>query len=221
MNILYEDKDIVVAEKPAGLPVQTRNINQVDMVSILKNHLSGKTGGEPYLGIIHRLDQPVRGILVFALNEKAAGSLSKQIAERRFEKHYYAVVEGILDSKERIELKDYIAKTKENTAKIVNKGVKDAKEAVLFYTVLDTDAENKQTLLDIELMTGRFHQIRAQLSNAGFPIEGDIKYGAKPDNGIQNRAIKLCAYHLCFDHPQTGKRMEFCLDVREGFEFHH
>lgn len=218
MNILYEDKDIIVVEKPAGVPVQTFSIAQKDMASELKKYLYSKTGKEPYLGIIHRLDQPVRGLLVFSLNEKAAGSLSRQIAESGFDKRYYAVVEGVMDLQERTVLEDYLVKTRENTARVVNKEFKDAKKAILAYTVTDIDYDKKLSLLDIELMTGRFHQIRAQLSNAGYPILGDVKYGAKTRE--PDRSIKLCAYHLSFDHPRLSRRMEFDIDMLDDFNIH-
>lgn len=212
MNILYEDKDIIVVEKPAGMPVQTSSITQKDMVSELKNHLHAKNGGS-YLGVIHRLDQPVKGIVVFAVNEKAAGKLSRQISAGIFDKHYYAVVEGIIEPHERKVLEDHLIKTKENTAKVAAKGTKDAKKAVLSYTVTDINRDKEITLLDIELMTGRFHQIRAQLSHAGHPIVGDVKYGAK--TAEPDRSIRLCAYRLSFEHPRTGKKMDFELDIRK------
>lgn len=219
INIIYEDNDIIVVEKPAGMPVQTRSITQRDMVSELKNHLNGKNGKEPYLGIIHRLDQPVRGIVVFAKNEMAAGELSRQISRECFDKRYYAVVEGYIEDKEQMVLEDYLIKTRDNMAKVVQKGTKDAKKAVLAYTVLDKDRNKDMTLLDIELKTGRFHQIRAQLSNICHPIAGDVKYGAKPDKNAE-RTIALCAYHLGFDHPLKSKRMDFDLDVINEYRIH-
>ena len=210
MNIIYEDKDIIVIEKPAGMPVQTGKIAQKDLVSELKIYLHEKCNGETYLGIIHRLDQPVRGILVFALNKITAGELGRQIADEGFDKRYYAVVEGIVDVKGKTVLEDYLIKTRDNMAKVVDKSYKDAKKAILEYSVIKTDMNRQRTLLDIELMTGRFHQIRAQLSNMGHPIVGDLRYGAGScENGLPDRAIGLCAYHLGFKHPGTGRRMDF------------
>ena len=220
LNILYEDKDIIVVEKPVGMPVQTRNIVSRDMVSELKNYLSAKSKSpNPYLGIIHRLDQPVRGLLVFALNEKAAGSLSRRMSAGGFNKKYHACVEGIVESGEDWQvLIDHLIKDKD-TARIVDKDKKDAKRAELKYRTIKTDAERDETLLDIELITGRFHQIRAQLSNMGHPITGDVKYGArvhesgeKEGMGITfKRSIGLCAYQLSFTHPRTGEKMEYHL----------
>lgn len=219
MNIIYEDKDIIVVEKPAGIPVQTGNIALKDMVSELKNYLSvRKNLSDPYLGIIHRLDQPVRGILVFALNEKAAANLSKQLSMGGFNKKYHAYVEGILDTKgERITLSDHLIKDKD-IARITDKGSKNAKRAELKYKTVRT--EEDVTLLDIELVTGRFHQIRAQLSNLGHPISGDVKYGAKASGygeksgpgSTSKRSIGLCAYQLSFTHPCTGERMEYSIE---------
>lgn len=215
MNILYEDKDIIVVEKPAGMPVQTGRITEKDMVSELKNYLHEK-GGSSYLGVIHRLDRPVRGIVVFAVNEKAAGNLGRQMSNEGFDKDYYAVVEGIIDTRERTVLEDHLIKTKENTAKIAAEGTKGAKKAVLSYIVEDSDRDKDLTLLNIKLVTGRFHQIRAQLSNSGHPIVGDVKYGA--GSPVKDRTIKLCAYHLSFKHPRTGKSMDFKLDIRKDPE---
>ena len=131
MNILYEDKDILVVEKPAGIPVETSRIGSKDMVSLLKNHLAetgGKPGGIPYLGMIHRLDQPVQGVMVFAKNQKAAASLSKEIAQNEMKKTYLAVVEGT--AKEEESLTDYLLKDgRTNTSKKVPKGTKGAKES--------------------------------------------------------------------------------------------
>lgn len=220
MNIIYEDKDVIVVEKPAGMPVQTGNIAGKDLVSELKNYLYAVSKRpDPYLGIIHRLDRPVRGILVFALNEQAAGKLSKQIRTGDFNKKYHAYVEGIINTGDEWKtLVDYLIKDKD-TARIEDKDNKNAKRAELKYKTVKTEEAENMTLLDIELVTGRFHQIRAQLSNLGHPIIGDDKYGAKTGDAdaktakgiISGNAIGLYAYHLSFDHPRTGKREEFSL----------
>ena len=219
MHILYEDKEIIVVEKPAGEPVQTKKITTMDLTSKLKIYLQKKYSEDPYLGIIHRLDQPVRGILVFALNEKAAGSLSRQISSGGFNKKYHAYVEGIVKTYDEWKTQvDYLIKDKD-TARIVNRDNKNAKRAELKYRTVKIDEAKKETLLDIELVTGRFHQIRVQLSNMDHPIIGDVKYGAKANeagrgpikDGTSERSIGLCAYHLSFIHPTTGRYMEFDL----------
>lgn len=215
LNILYSDKDILVVEKPAGIAVQTRKLTEKDLVSEIKNHLSQKNKKtNPYLGIIHRLDQPVRGILVFALNEKAAAALSEQLRSGNFNKYYYALAEGIVDGSEGWNvLTDRLIKDKDNIAKVAGDDDKNAKRAELKYRVVKTDKEAGMTKLEIELITGRFHQIRAQLSNMGHPIINDRKYGAckeLPQNG--ERSIALCSYKLSFKHPVTGILMEYGID---------
>ncbi|MCR5507106.1 MAG: RluA family pseudouridine synthase [Lachnospiraceae bacterium] len=214
MQILYEDNDIIVIEKEPGIPVQTGSIATKDIVNILKNHIKNTCPGkDPYLGVIHRLDTPVRGILVFALNKEAAAKLSAQLNTGIFNKRYEAAVEGRVLSIGRVTLEDYLVKDRDNKAKIAEKGVKGAKKAILTYEVKDVDETNNVSYLDIELVTGRFHQIRAQLANAGHPVTGDKKYGATGPAG-NGKGIGLTATGLSFDHPKTGKRMEFNIDDR-------
>ncbi len=218
MNILFEDKDIIVVEKPPGIPVQTKNIAKKDLVSFVRNYLYEETGvSNPYLGIIHRLDQPVWGMTVFALNEGAAANLCRQIGEKTVDKYYYAVVEGILEEKDSVRLTDHLIKGRDNTAHIVDKETKGAKKAELIYKVEKTDRDNNISLLRIELITGRFHQIRAQLANAGHPIVNDVKYGAAKRVDLKNReGIALCAYRLKVKHPSTGQETIFELGVKSG-----
>ncbi|MCR5001753.1 MAG: RluA family pseudouridine synthase [Lachnospiraceae bacterium] len=213
LNILFMDKDIAVVEKPAGIAVESGRIDMMDLENLLKNQLiRDRSCRDLYLGTVHRLDQPVRGLIVFALSKKAAGDLSRQIREGIFNKRYEAVVEGIIENRDRTVLSDHIKKDKGNIARITDREEMGAKKAVLAYTVKDTDVEKKLTLLEIELITGRFHQIRAQLSHMGYPIAGDKKYGAgDTDNPLPKGAIGLCAVSLSFNHPVTGKRMDFDL----------
>ena len=231
MNILYEDKDIIVVEKPAGVPVQTKSITERDLVNGLKGYLNKEKGiNDPYIGTIHRLDRPVHGILVFALNKKAAAELSRQLVCGGFNKKYHALVEGTVDTKgeERL-LENYLIKNRDNTAQLSDRNEKKARAARLKYRSIRTDAENNVTLLDIELITGRFHQIRVQMAGTGHPVAGDVKYGASridtdlyaryfntsgavSDKGYSisgNASICLSAYSLGFMHPSDGKRMEF------------
>ena len=211
LNILYEDREILVVKKPAGVAVQTGSIKDRDLVSEIKNYLCEKyKKKDPYLGIIHRLDQPVEGILVFALNKKAAASLSGQISSGIFNKKYRAHVEGLINTDDDWKtLADYLVKEKDK-ALITDKENKKAKRAELKYKTVKIDREKEMTLLDIELITGRFHQIRAQLSGMGHPIVGDVKYGGKKNR--DDRSISLCAYSLTFSHPASGKPMEYLLD---------
>jgi 23S rRNA pseudouridine1911/1915/1917 synthase len=207
----------MVVEKPAGMAVQTGRLTEKDLVNEIKNHLSltGKRSN-PYLGIIHRLDQPVRGILVFALNEKSASVLSKQIQTGSFNKCYLALVEGLIEGySEWITLTDYLIKDKDNIAKTAGKDNRNAKKAELRFKKLRTDEEAGVTLLEIELITGRFHQIRAQMSNMGHPIVNDVKYGAKASLSYE-RSIALCAYKLIFKHPTDGREMVFKIEEDFG-----
>lgn len=217
-KILYEDKDILVVHKPAGLAVQTAHIGQPDVESELKNYLAGQ-GKPPYLGIIHRLDQPVEGLLVFAKNENAAAVLSKELQDKNFCKEYLAVVCGNPKS-EGQELTNYLLK-KTGRAVVLDEGQsipKEAKRAVLRYRVEERNvtAAGEISLLRIWLETGRFHQIRAQLSHAGFPILGDSKYengtSGKIAEALGIRHTALCACRLVFRHPIGGKEMEYTVN---------
>lgn len=215
IKVLYEDRSIIIVQKPAGIATQTANVLQPDCVSLIKEHIrkSGSTSSqEPYIGVVHRLDQPVEGLLVFAKNKNAAASLSGQVREGILNKHYRAVVEGIIDSRDDTLLIDQIYKdTKRNMAVITDKtvpGIK-LKEARLIYHTEKIIEGADMTILSIKLITGRFHQIRAQLSNMGHPIAGDNKYGAhKP----YPSGIALVADRLEFRHPDTGEKVEKNVD---------
>ena len=211
MKILYEDPQIIVCYKESGLPVQSARIGTKDMVSLLKNYLweQGGKKKEPYLGVVHRLDQPVEGVLVFARTPEAAKELSRQISDGNMRKMYRAVVrktkEGIPE--EGI-LTDFLLKDgKTNSSRVVSKGTAGAKKAILKYQILDCPEEGKM-LAGIELHTGRHHQIRVQMANAGMPLLGDRKYGSSKREEIGGQ-LALCAVSLSFSHPKTGKKMEF------------
>lgn len=222
-EIIFEDKDIIVCHKPAGMATQTKRLGQQDMESFLKNYRASKKE-QPYIGVVHRLDQPVEGVMVFAKNPKAAAALSKQVQQRIIGKHYYAVctktVHAQLQPQEQTEelslgntgtLTDYILTDKKNNiSKVVspedaNKNPQ-AKRAVLDYEVIKQ--EQDKTVFDITLHTGRQHQIRLQLSNMGYSIIGDKKYG-----GIANDKLMLCSYRIEFDHPINGTKMDFKIDA--------
>lgn len=223
-KIIYEDKDIIVCHKMAGLPVQTGKIGATDLVSELKNYLmksqSAKPKKEPYLGVVHRLDQPVEGVILFAKSPVVASSLSKQLTIGIMNKCYYAVAAGV-PQKEKDLLIDYLIKdNKTNSSKIVTRlaGVsypKGAKESKLEYNLLQqVQSENKSyALFDIHLLTGRHHQIRVQMANAGLPLLGDRKYGSGFCNSLSDelnvKNVALCAYKLEFTHPSTKKKLEF------------
>ncbi|MCR4695577.1 MAG: RNA pseudouridine synthase [Pseudobutyrivibrio sp.] len=202
MEVLFEDKDLIVCTKEAGVPTQTKNASQKDMESILAGYLK-ENGEEPRVFVVHRLDQHVEGVMVFAKNQKTASALSKQITDHTFVKKYYAIIsrESFPDQGE---LVDYLVKdTRTNMSKVVKESDPRAKKASLKYRVIDTWDDKK--LLDISLYTGRHHQIRIQLASRTAPIVGDVKYGGV----ATGRSLALCSHFIGFVHPTTGDRMEF------------
>ncbi len=225
-TIIYEDEHMIVAHKPAGLATQTSKVGQQDMVSELKNDRAAKQKGKtPYLGVIHRLDQPVEGLLVFAKEKQAAAILTKQLQAGTLNKQYYAVICGKPAQKSG-ELVDYLYKDATGRAQIVTgkqEQFSEAKKAVLQYQVLkQIPAKQPIFLVDIHIDTGRFHQIRAQMAHAGMPLLGDSKYGNETsiilsrEYGIRN--VALCAYSLELTHPVTGKKMSFAVEPEgKGF----
>ena len=201
--ILFEDKDLIVCRKPEGFPVQSKRIGSMDMESALKTYRARK-GEKPYIGVVHRLDQPVQGLLVFAKNQESAGNLSKQIQQGKFEKRYLAYVEGFPKKGEGCLVDELEKDSKNNCSRVVEGKTPASKSAKLFYKkIKETE---KGTLLEIKLETGRHHQIRVQLAHAGMPILGDTKYN--PDSQRQ-QPLSLCSYRLSFYHPRTKKKMEF------------
>lgn len=209
LDILYEDSAIIVCVKPAGVATQTKQIGQKDMESMLRTYRMQK-GELSYIGVVHRLDQPVSGVMVFAKTKEAAADLSKQIASKVADKYYYAVTEGIPD-KQNGTLEDYLLRDgKTNLSKVVNSKENGAKRAELSYQVLTKS--NARALLNIKLATGRHHQIRVQLSHAGWPLVGDRKYNFKENITPGKEPMCLCSYKLGFLHPVTKKKMEFEID---------
>ena len=224
MQILYEDENIIVCNKPSGLATQSADLRSKDIVSLVKTHLVRharknkiKLNKEPYVGLVHRLDQPVEGILVLAKDQKTCAKLSKQITDKLFSKYYLATVEGtIKDDKKHLNkvenpdnsiyIEDEIIKDPSGNARIVSgMGQDDTKIARLEYTILTS--KDGKTNVRIHLITGRFHQIRATMAYLGCPIVGDTRYGAKEK--LKDGAIALCSYSLSFIHPVTGKEMHF------------
>lgn len=220
LNIMFEDTHVLVCYKPAGIPTQTSKVGVQDMVSILKNYLykKQKEKKEPYVSVIHRLDQPVEGILVFAKTPFAAKSLNAQMQGAGFGKYYKAVVCGAFAAK-RGKLEDYMVKDgRANVSRVCEASEKDAKRAILFYEVEKEAAEQGEarSLVRIKLETGRHHQIRVQMAAADCPIWGDAKYNERQEKG--RRQIALCAYRLEFLHPKTREKMIFEIEPEgEGF----
>lgn len=206
-RIIYEDEYLLIYNKPAGLAVQTKKVTEPDLESEIKGYLYKKCGTAPYLGLVHRLDQPVEGLVIFAKDKKSAGALSRMVNDEKMEKGYLAVVSG-RPEKDEGRLSHYITRDgRTNMAAVSEEGVKGAALSELYYKVLKTgEAEGKEcSLLDIRLFTGRHHQIRVQLSHMGWPILGDKKYNK--DCGEGRSFPALAAYSLTFPHPVTGKKV--------------
>lgn len=205
LNIIYNDKSIVIVEKPAGVPAQPDKTGDMDLLT----ELNKKFG---YVKVVHRLDRPVGGLMVYALNNKAESFLSKQMQNGSFGKTYYAVCCGEPNGKSGT-LRDWLVKNQRLNISIVsNKGNKNAKEAILDYNVLNTVEDEKfgkLSLLEIVLHTGRHHQIRVQTSNSGFPLWGDTKYNETFKCGYYNVNIALYSSKIEFIHPETKNKITF------------
>ena len=233
-KIIFEDRDILVIQKPAGLATQTARVDQQDVVSELKNYLAGTS----YLGVVHRLDQPVEGLLVFGKTKAAAASLAAQLEHKdrdgTLNKRYYCVICGKASNKDD-QLVDYLYKDSANHAVVLSaKGAEKeprAKQVSLHYHILEEKAISTSenllmltedihqlspiylSLADIQIDTGRFHQIRAQMAHGGMFLLGDGKYGddftrkISEQFGIRN--VALCAYSLEFVHPVTKEKLHF------------
>jgi len=205
LNILYEDNHIIVVEKPAGILSQADISNDLDMLSLIKTYIKKKYNkpGNVYLGLVHRLDRNVGGVMVFAKTSKAASRLSEQVRNKKFKKEYICIVRGILDNKKG-HLENYLIKdTKLNKSSVTTS--KLGKLAILDYEVKTEDKNKNLSLLHIDLKTGRHHQIRVQLSNYGYPIYGDKKY----DNTSNTNELYLYSYKLSFYHPTTKEYLTF------------
>ena len=192
MKVLYEDNHIIVVEKTPNIPSQSDKTGDEDMLTLVKEYIKEKYNkpGNVYLGLVHRLDRPVGGVMVFARTSKAASRLSEQVKVKN--------KKGTLE--------DYLYKDERNNiSKVVSKEKKNSKLAKLDYEVLTYNEVKDLSLLEINLHTGRHHQIRVQLSNFGHSIFGDQKYGTRG----QGKQIALWAYELTIEHPITKEKMVF------------
>ena len=213
MNIVYEDDNIIVVDKPAGLIVEGGKAGEPDLESECLKYLKSR-GEKCEIHVVHRLDNPVSGLIELAKDAASAAVLSKQIQDKTMKKQYEACVFVTGDHPNEAVLKDYLVKDPmNNISRVAGKTSKGAKEAVLSYKTVSR--EGKTAVLRIDLMTGRHHQIRVQLSNAGLPLLGDQKYGSAEsieysrENGIKDVALK--AVGLSFAHPVSGRKLEFKL----------
>ena len=181
LNVIFEDNHIIVVEKAPNIPSQGDKTEDIDMLTIIKGYLKEKYNkpGDVYLALIHRLDRPVGGVMVFAKTSKAAARLSEEVRERRIKKEYLVVADGKFEKKKGT-LKNYLLKNeRNNTSRVVEEGIKNAKKAVLDYEVLKYNEEIDLSVVRVLLHTGRHHQIRLQLANIGHSIYGDQKYGTR------------------------------------------
>lgn len=196
--IVYEDSVLLIVHKPAGIATETAKIGQADLVSELKNYRK-KKGEDTYIGIVHRLDQPVEGLLVFAKDARTARKLSDSLQKGSLTKKYVALTAGVPQTQEGV-LTDFLVKDgRTNLSKVVLADTPGAKEASLSWKLL---AHNDDvSLLEIELFTGRHHQIRVQMAHAGFPLLGDLKYGSARGKELSKvysiHRTALLAYRLC------------------------
>ena len=207
LKVIYEDNHIIVVEKIPNVPSQEDKTGDTSMMTLIKEYIKEKYDkpGNVYLGLVHRLDRPVGGVMIFAKTSKAASRLSNQVREKVFKKEYLAVVDGKLEQ-EKGTLENYLYKDKKtNTSYVVNKDKKDSKYAKIDYEVIKYDKENDLSLIKINLYTGRHHQIRVQLSNFGHSIYGDQRYGSRG----KNKQIALWAYKLIIEHPTKKEKIEF------------
>ncbi len=201
--ILFEDNHLLVAVKPQNMPTQADSSGDEDFLTSLKKYVKAKYNkpGNVYLGLVHRLDRPAGGVMVFARTSKAAARITRQIKEYKMQKKYAAVVTAALSPAG--DLEDYLLKDKKtNITRAMPQDTPGAKPAFLHYDVICSSGGF--SLLDINLKTGRSHQIRVQLANIGAPLAGDVKYGGSP-------AEKLCLWsrEISLDHPVTGELLTF------------
>ena len=207
LKVIYEDNHIIIVEKIPNVPSQSDKTGDIDMLTMVKQYIKEKYNkpGNVYLGLVHRLDRPVGGIMIFAKTSKAASRLSDQVREKVFKKKNLAVVDGKIENKSGT-LEDYLYKDERNNiSRVVNKDKKNAKLAKLDYEVIKYDEVKNLSLVKVNLHTGRHHQIRVQLSNFGHSIFGDQKYGTRG----QGKQIALWAYELTINHPITKEEMTF------------
>lgn len=203
LKIFYEDNHIIVVEKKANILSQADSTKDIDMITIIKKYIKEKYNkpGNVYLGLVHRLDRPVGGIMVFAKTSKAASRLSEEVRNHTLKKTYLAVVHGILEKSDGV-FSDYLKKIGNGNTIVTTKN--DGKYSELHYKVLSYNKKDKQTLVEINLITGRHHQIRVQFASRGYPLCGDQRYGKE-----DKTQIALYAYKLEFIHPVTKENMIF------------
>lgn len=241
LDIIHEDNDIIVCHKAPGVSSQQERSYDPDMVSMLMNYFHKNNTKNPYVGVVHRLDKPVAGVIVYGKNEIATRLLSQQITSHKFTKKYSAIICGdakklfssasaTANSDDSCTLNDYLLRdAKTNTSHVVDisdkrySSHKEVKECSLSFTVekvinispesplynANSPYDNVLSLVDIQLLTGRHHQIRVQFANSGCPLWGDLKYSPYAKETGQKKGVALCARSLTLTHPFTKKEMTF------------
>src|SRR5574344_354584 len=211
IKILYEDNHLLVVEKPVNMPVCEDDSKDLDLLTELKNYIKNKYNkkGNVYLGLVHRLDRPVGGVMVFAKTSKAASRLSDEVRMHAMKKRYYAVVEGKVNKEDKL-VDKLLKDEKTNITKVDDNG----KVAILNYQLIKY--VNNYSLVDIDLETGRSHQIRVQFSSRNHPLYGDQRYNKNSKVGEQ---IALYAYSLSFIHPITKEVMTFSIDIPNTYPY--
>ena len=210
-RIIFEDNHILVVNKLPGQLVQPDTVKTISLEDTLKDYIRDKSGktGNVYLGVIHRIDRPVSGAVMFSKSSKALSRLNRLLQEKKIEKTYWAIVTNKPEKKEDSLINYLIRNTRNNTVKIFDKEIKDSQRAEMRYRwIAESD---RYFLLEVKLITGRHHQIRAQLSHAGIPIKGDLKYGAARSN--PDGSISLHSRQINLEHPVTHEMLEIIAPV--------
>ena len=215
INIIYEDNHLIVVHKPANIASCPDSSKDLDLFTQIKDYLKVKyqKPGNVYLGLVHRLDRPVEGIMVYAKTSKAAERLSKQINDKTFIKTYYAVVTGTPKNKDTFN--DYLIKNEKNNTSYVTTKDK-GKLATLSYELIKT--KDNLSLVKINLLTGRHHQIRVQFSERNYPLYGDHKYNKQFINDTKEN-IALIAKELSFYHPTTKELLYFEIPLPKKYPY--
>lgn len=221
MEVVYEDNHIIVVNKTSSEIVQGDKTGDTPLSETVKAYIKEKYAkpGEVFLGVVHRLDRPVSGLVVFARTTKALARLNEMFRNGEVKKTYWAVVKNLPDPVEGEAVHFLVRNEKQNKSYAYDKEVPGAKRAVLHYKLIGRS--QNYFLLEVDLKTGRHHQIRCQLAKLGSPIKGDLKYGAARSN--PDGSISLHARSICFIHPVSKKRIELTAPVPEdnlwkGFE---
>ena len=219
LNVIYEDNSIVVVSKPCNVPVAPDSSKDEDLLGMVKQYIKEKYNkpGEAFIGMVHRLDRPAGGLVVFARNSKSAERLSKQIRDHEMKRTYYAVVRGCPKNKEGNLVNWLVKDEKTNTVSVVPQSSEGAKRAELDYKVLQTvtSGEKSLSLVEVHLQTGRAHQIRVQMAHLGCPLWGDQRYGASVNK--RGQQLALWAVGLSFIHPiAKDKRTFLCYPQTEN-----